>query len=341
MSTRLSTLDAMRGICALIVVVLHCSNEDFSPVPGGYLAVDFFFVLSGLVVTRAYANRLHQGLSFLAFIKLRLVRLYPLFALGLLIDAARAVTNVFRGHASGFELPAIATSLMRGLLMLPSEHGWVLFRLNSPAWSLAFEMLINVVFALILFRLRSAILALLAGAAFVALVMSAQSHGNFDLGYLWSTAFPGLLRAFWGFAVGMLIARLPWTAPRPSWAMLFPVGVLIVVALVPPILWTETVCIGLVMPMLVYVGARINPPPALTRAAGILGDMSYPVYALHWPLFYLFRTMGKALHLPAPLTMLLIVVLVSVIGMGVGRFFEVPIRRTLSRRLNRTPLVQL
>ena len=81
---RLLTLDAMRGVAAVSVLLLHVSvylGTNFAP--GGDLAVDFFFALSGFVIAKAYSTRILSGnLSLLGFAKTRIIRLYPLFFLG-------------------------------------------------------------------------------------------------------------------------------------------------------------------------------------------------------------------------------------------------------------------
>src|ERR1700712_1409072 len=81
---RYHTLDALRGLAAIAVVGFHISQVKLEPVlvPYGYLAVDFFFVLSGAVVAHAYEKQLRAGLSWQAFFVKRVIRLYPLALLG-------------------------------------------------------------------------------------------------------------------------------------------------------------------------------------------------------------------------------------------------------------------
>ena len=70
------TLDGLRGIAALAVVTRHAPYFR-NPFFESYLAVDFFFVLSGFVLAHAYGQRLRGNLSILDFVKIRIVRLYP------------------------------------------------------------------------------------------------------------------------------------------------------------------------------------------------------------------------------------------------------------------------
>jgi peptidoglycan/LPS O-acetylase OafA/YrhL len=112
-------LDAMRGLAALVVVFWHAQGE-FAPIPrpaSGYLAVDFFFCLSGLVIAQAYEDRLQSGLSVAKFAFLRLIRFYPLFAIGLLILPLSAILT---GQNFARHVPHPALAIGFSALMLPT-----------------------------------------------------------------------------------------------------------------------------------------------------------------------------------------------------------------------------
>jgi peptidoglycan/LPS O-acetylase OafA/YrhL len=119
-------LDGLRGIAALIVLIYHALGPTYgiAGFRGGFLAVDFFFMLSGFVVARAYEQRLADGLSFAGFLKIRFDRLYPTIAAGVLIGAVAFM-------ATG--KPALILTLM-SLLMIPSlSHRDGLFPVNGPS----------------------------------------------------------------------------------------------------------------------------------------------------------------------------------------------------------------
>ena len=88
-----ATLDGIRGIAAALVAMRHAGalfpGWDF---PNSGLAVDLFFVISGFVVASAYDRRLADGLTLGAFMRIRLIRLYPLYL-------AWAPARVRRGRA--------------------------------------------------------------------------------------------------------------------------------------------------------------------------------------------------------------------------------------------------
>lgn len=340
-SDRLLTLDALRGVAAILVVTYHAFGPDSGFLPGGYFAVDFFFILSGLVIGRTYQERLDHGLSFSGFMKTRLIRLYPLFALGLILDTLRRLTFSAFGKGDGISAYDVVVSFAREAVMLPSSSKWgTLFSINPPAWSLFMEVAINAVFALALFRLRAAMLLSIAGASFAVFGLAALSEGTFDLGPTWDTAPYGFVRTLFGFSVGMLIARSRPFAPRTSWLVVVPAGVLMAAMLLPSSLFLEALCIGLMMPALVFSGALINPPGSLRNAAKLLGEASYPMYAIHWPLLFALQSVGRALHLPTLLANGFIVVVIFLTGLAASRLFEIPVRQWLNRRFGaRSPRV--
>src|SRR6476659_5303120 len=135
---RYETLDGLRGVGALWVMFLHFAPSFGVPSPShGYLAVDLFFCLSGFVLSKSYAERLKEGMSFAEWMAVRLIRLYPLYSISIVAGALATMIDGMVGsqlHGSD-RLIAIAT----GLLMVPSPTWGVmpeLFPLNFVAWSL-------------------------------------------------------------------------------------------------------------------------------------------------------------------------------------------------------------
>jgi peptidoglycan/LPS O-acetylase OafA/YrhL len=87
MNSRFSALDAIRGIGAVAVMLLHfASLNGLSWMPRAWIAVDLFFILSGFVLMHSYSQKITDGrLNFLAFFKIRLIRLMPLYLVGLVL----------------------------------------------------------------------------------------------------------------------------------------------------------------------------------------------------------------------------------------------------------------
>src|ERR1017187_8440436 len=86
------TLDGLRGVGAFMVVMRHVPGF-FGPirVPESFLAVDLFYLVSGFVVAHAYGERLNAGGFLKAFMKTRLIRLYPLYFIGMAIGLVAAI----------------------------------------------------------------------------------------------------------------------------------------------------------------------------------------------------------------------------------------------------------
>lgn len=129
------TLDGIRGIAALMIV-LHHTGYYFSGLPfaRSYLAVDLFFVLSGFVIAEAYSTRLKDGLSCFEFMRIRIIRLYPLYLLGTLLGIIHIAGVMMGGNNSEnwtvFELLITAAV---AILMLPTPINQTLYPLNGPS----------------------------------------------------------------------------------------------------------------------------------------------------------------------------------------------------------------
>jgi len=279
-------LDAMRGTAALGVVCLHL-HALLAPIsaPHGYLAVDFFFGLSGLVISRAYVARLAQGLSTWQFMRLRLERLYPLYILGTAIGGIALFLPIALHPSLAPPLPTLASTLLSSLFMLPSplssgEKLW-LMPMNIAAWSLVLELLVNLLFALAWRKLTIPVLAVVISGSAIILALLVLREGSIDLGATWPTLPAGLVRTVFSFFCGVAIGRLSFAAPRTNiWSPLLPLALF--ATLVPDQRFGATydlLCTFAVYPTLLYLGARYES--AHVSALRFLGSISYPLYALH------------------------------------------------------------
>jgi peptidoglycan/LPS O-acetylase OafA/YrhL len=285
---RRHTLDAMRGVAALAVVVFHvdavCGLAYFS---NGYLAVDFFFALSGYVIAGAYRSRLADRLTFGRFAELRLVRLYPLFALGTALGILKTTVQLTLHLDRGLTPAHAAIAAPLNLVMLPTPFlKGALFPFNPPAWSLLMEIAVNLAYAAGLYRLSrrtSPVLVLLAGGALVKLVLV---HGNLGGGVEWGDLDVAVARTMFSFFAGVAIHD--WfghCTRRRSWLALLPITVLLTV-LVGSMSGGafDIVSVLIILPLLVWAGSIFEIPRSCTRAAAFLGDISYPIYVVHFPL---------------------------------------------------------
>lgn len=290
-------LDGMRGIAAFAVLSAH-SALLFTHTPRHYqLAVDFFFVLSGFVLTHAYEARLTAGMSTAGFLRLRLIRIYPLYVVASLLGFAHAAFASYSAEAA--PLPNLIGRLGLALLLIPapalSGEGW-LYPLDAPAWSLLFELFANAVFAFFYQPLKRspALMAAVMGASALALLGCGLFFGNFDLGWSSDNAIAGLPRVLFSFLAGVVLYRV-WrryaSVRTGSWGPLLMLAAILTLHLSDPgaELCLQFLLIVFGFPVLVYWGAAVQSKPNAVRIFELLGLSSYAVYVLHLPIFFILR----------------------------------------------------
>ena len=310
-------LDGLRGVAALLVVWYHLF-EAFATSPvdqrfnHGYLAVDFFFLLSGFVIGYAYDERWGRGLRMRDFIKRRLIRLHPMVVLGALLGAAAFfVQGSVRWNGEPVSTGMVLAALLCGLLLIPAWPGaghevrgnGEMYPLNGPGWSLFFEYLGNLLYMLLLRRLPTrwlTLLVALTGAALAAFAIGDLS-GYGHLGVGWTLAgsnFPGgMLRLLFAFPAGLLLARRCRPVRIRGAVCLCSLSLAVLLSM--PYVGSEqnhlfnglydTLSTLLLFPLLLWLGASGHATDAATaRICGFLGDISYPLYMVHYPSMYLF-----------------------------------------------------
>jgi len=303
---RYELLDGMRGIAAIVVLLLHAlANAGYrDAIPNGHLAVDFFFCLSGFVVCHAYERKLLAGLGLVDFVKLRVIRLYPMILIGLAIGFAVFVVRIPLQHHRDWISGGLLSLLVNGAL-LPSpfltmgyDAAWPL---NGPHWSITFEMLANIVYAAALYRLRFAALSLMALICGAALIFVIFKYG-LDVGWRWHELHLGVVRVMFPFLSGVMLYRTLtiWRVKRLSnpYLVALPIALLLAFFFVPSAIVPSNVVAVLfvlaVSPAIVAFVAAL-PAPALgsrfSQWCGFLGVISYPVYAIHHPLMRLVQVL--------------------------------------------------
>jgi peptidoglycan/LPS O-acetylase OafA/YrhL len=315
-----ATLDGIRGIAAMLVAMRHAGalfpGWDF---PNSGLAVDLFFVISGFVIASAYDRRLADGLTPGAFMRIRLIRLYPLYLAGLLLGLGAGLLCWLSGTDPRLNATVLAACLLFGLVMLPSLYSWngEIFPLNPPAWSLFFELAINAVYAVahrFLTPRRLVAVAVLSGAILLEMTLTGQA---LDEGHNWSHFATGFVRVTYSFTLGIVLFHLPC---RPVMSSRWSAAILLLAAailMVPPLgAWYPLLAITLLMPALVFLGTMIEPGPKLRRGWHLLGRISYPLYVLHAPAaIYVEWTIGRA-GLPQPGVALGLVFLIAMMAIA-------------------------
>jgi peptidoglycan/LPS O-acetylase OafA/YrhL len=328
-------LDGIRGLAAVLVMMRHTSGMWGFRFAHGYLAVDLFFLLSGFVIASSYEARLADGrLSVAAFVKLRLIRFYPMYLVGVALGAwlawhpqAQDVDRLAPG--------AVLVFALKALLFLPSV-GASAFPLLGVTWSLFHELVVNVLYAVVRPALSTRRLLLVAAAAFVALAAAAVAHGSADMGMSGDVVglVEGLVRAVFGIFLGIAVFRLRhrlWARlPRvPSWMAIVAAAALLCAPAAGPAWVVDLLGIPLMAPLML-LAARADPP--MGRLMLWLGSASYPVYLLHGPL-HLALERGVDMRSWAPWAGVCFATGAVVLGILLERVYDLPLRRWLSESL--------
>lgn len=356
----------------MMVVAYHLLETYFhgapdQPINHGYLAVDFFFVLSGFVVGYAYDDRWHQ-MSTWSFFKRRLIRLHPMVVLGTLIGTLFFYFGSCEAFPMIGETPwyRLLLVMLIALTIIPVPRGldirgWGETNpLVGPVWSLQLEYLANILYAFFFRRLSRKALACWV-VLFACLTLTLCL--NIDVtGFLKERDFAaytvvggwsltpdqiqiGLTRLLYPFFCGLLLSR---TGKHISvkngfgWCAL-----LIVVLLSMPYVSIgghkvyngiyEAACILLLFPLIVAMGAGSQVTGRTSALNKLLGELSYPLYLVHYPLVYMQMAWAdNNKHLPVSAHVAVSVsvfVLAVLLAYASYRVYDLPVRAWLRRKL--------
>ena len=339
-----SALDGLRGIAAIAVMIFHFSEVLFlystmrNPLIHCWLAVDFFFCLSGFVIAHAYDQRMKTiGLG--RFFLNRLIRLHPLVIIGSIIGVIAYAADPFLYTPLVAGLKKVLFTFFLSLLMIPTPYlqyrSSALFPYNGPTWSLFFEYIINVIYAFALSSVARRWLVFIGALSAAFLIYVVQGSGQFHGGWSAENYMHGFARVGYSFIVGLLIFRYHLTF-RHRLGFLLPCFILIVVLLSPhyPSDWKmELFFVMLILPIVVCVGAGANTSGLTERLCKFLGRISYPLYMTHMPTVLLFR---NYFHKINPTNDELIVVAVFLIVFSllfayvIMRWIDEPVRKWLN-----------
>ena len=369
---RYEILDGLRGVAAMIVVAFHLF-ETYSAGPmsqilnHGYLAVDFFFVLSGFVVGYAYDDRWDR-MGTWDFFKRRLVRLHPMVIMGTLLGALL----FYFSACTAFPLVADTTWWMvilmalLGCLMIPTPTTWDIRgwgetnALNGPTWSLMWEYVANILYALFIRHFSKPALTL-----FVVLsaCLTLDVTLNTDVFHLpagrgeathtliggWSLTpdqlYIGISRLLYPFFMGLLLSRMGRLIKVKRG--FYVCALLITVILVMPRIgdeahqWMngtyEAISVLVFFPLIVLMGAGSNVTGKCSVAVcRFFGEISYPLYITHFPLIYMQIAWANK-HPDAPLgTHVFIAVALFILSIAIAyaclKLYDEPAREWLKQR---------
>ena len=373
---RFEILDGLRGVAAMIVVAFHLF-ETYSAGPShqilnhGYLAVDFFFVLSGFVIGYAYDDRWKSGaMTTCNFFKRRLIRLQPMVILGTLIGAFW----FYFSAAPGFELVMqtpwwkLLIIMILGCIMFPTPppmdiRGWQeINSLNGAQWSLMWEYVANILYALFVRRFSRLMLAVFVTlSAFLTIdlalnldvtgLLAVRQYAKYTViggfGLTPDQIYIGICRLLYPFFGGLLLYRMSrWRICLKRGGMTW-CSLAVAATLVIPHIGGEdqawlnglycAAVILVVYPLVVAAGAGSPLKGARTTAlCRFLGMISYPLYITHYPMIYV-QMNWMARHPDAPLgTHIWVAVSIFIASVAIAyasvKVYDIPIRNWLSER---------
>lgn len=355
-------LDGLRGVAALTVVCYHlfeafATSHIDQRINHGYLAVDFFFLLSGFVMGYAYDDRWNT-MSVKDFIRRRLIRLHPMVVMGALIGAAMFYTQGCSvWDVTKISVGMLLLSTLLNALMIPVTTGFEIrgvgemYPLNGPSWSLMFEYIGNLLYALFIRRFSTrllTVLVVLAGCGLTAFSVWGPL-GDIGAGFAMTGAdmTGGSLRLLFSFSAGLLLSRV-FKPVKVRGAFWIGAVAIVTVAAIPRIggsehLWMNGVydafCAVVLFPLLVYIGASGRTTDRITtRICKFFGDISYPLYMVHYPFIYLYYAWVKNENLTFgesfPGAAALVVVSVALAWLCL-KFYDEPVRKWLTKRFLR------
>jgi peptidoglycan/LPS O-acetylase OafA/YrhL len=340
-------LDGLRGVAAVAVVVFHFMEiavTDLSKnfITHAYLAVDFFFCLSGFVIAYAYDSRM-PGMGLGTFVKLRLIRLHPLVVTGALLGMLSYFLDPFSNLCQQYGAGQGLVMFLSSCLMIPypiiKERYYNLFHLNPPTWSLFYEYIANLFYALVLCRAGKKLLWMLFVIAAIAVLFETYHSNGLGGGWGKEVFWGGPVRVSYSFLAGMVAYRMGWVIK--SQIGFLSLSLMLLAALLMPYIaginkYTDAITVLLYFPFLVSLGAGAQVSPGLAGLCRFSGNISYPLYMTHYPFIWIFFSYIAAkkppinwLEILIPVCVLLLigwayVVIVTIDG---------PIRRYLKRKL--------
>jgi peptidoglycan/LPS O-acetylase OafA/YrhL len=354
-------LDGLRGVAALMVVAFHIFEAHATSyldqtINHGYLAVDFFFLLSGFVIGYAYDDRWNK-LTLSEFFKRRLVRLQPMVVIGMVIGAIgfyfqQSTLWPMISHVPIWKMLAI---MLIGFTLLPITtamdiRGWnEMHPLNGPGWSLLFEYIANVLYAVFIRKFSNKALSILvfcAGCLLIHLTITSPA-GNVVGGWTLDATHLhiGFARVLYPFFAGLLLSRtvkLRQVKNAFLWCSLLVIAILAM----PRIggserLWMnglyESFAIIFIFPLIVYLGASGDAKSKYpTRLGKFLGDISFPIYITHYPLIYIYTGWvydhKYSMQQVYPYAILVFISSIA-IAYACLKLYDEPVRRWLQKRV--------
>ena len=291
-------LDGLRGVAAVAVVLFHFmewiypdASKNF--IGHGFMAVDFFFCLSGFVIGYAYDDRMGT-MKLGAFFKSRLIRLHPLVILGSVLGLLGFLFDPFAVHTELYSAGKLVLIFVCSVFLIPlpimEERAFNLFGLNAPSWSLFWEYVANIFYAFILYKVSRRYLMALTLLGAIILGFVAYRAGNLLGGWAGENFWDGCARISYSFLAGLLIYRSNWIIKNRIGF----IGISLLLSLaflMPHFKWNwvaETMIVLVYFPLLVSLGAGSSLSGGVKKLCVFSGKISYPLYMTHYAAIWIF-----------------------------------------------------
>jgi peptidoglycan/LPS O-acetylase OafA/YrhL len=350
-------LDGLRGTAALCVLTFHfweviAPDWAHNPMRHAFLAVDFFFALSGFVIGHAYDGRLgpraraHEALTLSGFFRRRLIRLHPMALAGLAIGTAAWLLDPFVGDSQqiGVKIPLVTLlgAFALSLLLLPTPNvpnSWgETHSLNGPSWTLFQEYIANVLYGCFGHKLGRGLHVVLCVASAVLLLWTGYHFSDLSHGWDWANLWAAPVRLACPFLLGLLVYRTGFRLAVPQPFVLLSL-VLVAIFMAPPLGRyngvLEAVCVIIVFPLVLAAGAGVTRVGGAVGAlCRFVGELSYPVYIIHYGFVYVFAHWNWSTH-PTALRLGLAAagtqVGIVMLAYALLRWYDRPVRAWLAR----------
>ena len=341
-------LDGLRGIAALAIVVFHFMEWVYSD-PGknfighGFLAVDFFFCLSGFVIAYAYDDRIGK-MGIVEFFKSRIIRLHPLVILGSVLGLLSFLFDPFGGHPELYGAGKLILIFLASVFLIPlplmPERYFNLFSLNAPSWSLFWEYVANIFYAFILYKISRRHLILLTLLSAVALCFVSYRAGSLLGGWAGENFWDGCARISYSFLAGLLINRSNWII-KTKLGFISLSALLMLSFIVPHSKWnwlTEPVVVLFYFPSLIALGAGATLTHGLKKLCIFSGKISYPLYMTHYAAIWMFGNYYTS-HKVGTTQLFFIITTGTILLVGMAYLimilYDIPVRKYLTEKWKR------
>jgi peptidoglycan/LPS O-acetylase OafA/YrhL len=230
-------------------------------------------------------------------------------------------------------------------LMIPypvvEERYFNLYHLNPPTWSLLWEYIANIVYAFVLVRIKNKTLWIIVIVAAAALCFESYRSNFLSVGWGADNVAGGFFRVFFSFTAGILVYRLNWIIK--SKLGFLSLSLLLLIAFLFPFSdkrnwFTDPAFAIIYFPLIIALGAGATILPKLKNLCRFSGDISYPLYMIHYPfLWILYSYMQEEKTTPDQMKIIIPVGMLLLTGFAwiTMKLADEPVRKYLTERLKR------